>query len=136
MKHHNVIAISALAVALAAGNACAQGTKVGPAQVFFDEAFEVTLPANNTFQIKLDGLKSVRAVWITFAGYPGGKPPRLPQVITLMEGVTARWGAPDEGCTYELKLADGGAPVINMKKAAAVCTLRDGEKAKFRILAM
>jgi hypothetical protein len=136
MKTRHAIALTLLAAAFVAGNASAQRTKVAPAPVFYDDAVEVTLPADNTFQIRIDGLKSLRAVWMSFTGYAGGKPPRDPQVIMLMEGVTAKWGAPDGGCTYEFKIADGAAPVINMKKASSICTLRDGEKANFRVLAM
>ena len=135
MKHGKIMACSMLAAALLAGNAYAQRVKVAPAPVFYDAALEVTLPADNTFEIKLDGLKAVRAVWMTFAGYPNGKPPRDPQVINLMEGTATRWGAPEGGCTYEFKLANGAVPSINMSKVG-FCTLREGEKALFRVMAM
>lgn len=135
MKHRNAIAISAITLALAAGSACAQRSKVAPAPVFYDDAVEVTLPADNTFQIRLDGLKAARIVWLTFAGYQNGKPPRDPAVLTLMDGTAARWGAPDGGCTYEFKFANGAVPAISMAKTS-ICTLRDGEKAMFRVLAM
>ena len=135
MKHSLVIAMTIVTAVLAAGNANAQRAKVAPAPVFYDDAYEVTLPGDNTFQIKLDGLKAARIVWLTFAGYPNGKPPRDPAVITLMEGTATKWGAPDGGCTYEFKIANGAAPAVNMAKTS-ICTLRDGEKAMFRVLAM
>jgi hypothetical protein len=135
MKLRNVLACAAVALALAAGNACAQRGKVAPAPVYYDDAVEVTLPGDNTFQIRLDGLKAVRAVWMVFAGYPNAKPPRDPQVIMLMEGTSARWGAPDGGCTYEFRIVNGAAPAVTMAKTS-LCTLRDGEKALFRVLAL
>ena len=133
MNRVNALRLAVMVAAFAAGNACAQ--KVAPAPVFYDGAYEVTLPADNIFQIKLDGLRAVRAAWLTFAGYANARAPRDPQVITLMEGVTVRWGAPDGGCTYEFKLETGASPTISMTKSS-ICTLRDGEKANFRVLAM
>ncbi len=135
MKPGKIIACSMFAATLLAGNTYAQRVKVAPAPVFYDGAVEVTLPADNTFEIKLDGLKAVRAVWMTFAGYPNGRPPRDPQVINLMEGTATRWGAPEGGCTYEFKIVNGAAPAVSMAKTS-ICTLRDGEKALFRVLAM
>ncbi len=135
MKPGKKIALSILATALFAGNVMAQRTKVAPAQVFFDDAYEVVLPGDNAAAIKLDGLKSVRAVWLTFNSYTGGKPARDPQVMVLMEGTATKWGAPDGGCTYEFKIANGAAPSISMTKVG-FCTLRDGEKVLFRVLAM
>lgn len=135
MNSRTLLAGAALALALAAGPAGAQRGKVAPAPVFYDDAVEVTLPADNTFQIRLDGLKAVRAVWMVFAGYPNARAPRDPQVIMLMEGTAARWGAPDGGCTYEFRIVNGATPHIAMVKSS-MCTLRDGEKALFRIMAL
>ena len=93
MKHGKIMACSMFAALLLAGNTYAQRVKVAPAPVFYDAALEVTLPADNTFEIKLDGLKAVRAVWMTFAGYPNGKPPRDPQVET-----SQRYNTPSAAC--------------------------------------
>lgn len=134
MKTIHVILIAALSVLLA-GNAIAQRAKPAPAPVFYDDAYEIGMPGDTPGIIKLDGLKIVRAAWITFAGYTGAKPARDPQVITLMEGTATKWGAPDGGCTYEFKIANSPAPSISMSKVG-FCTLREGDKALFRILAM
>ena len=136
MTFSRTIALSTLAAALIAGNAWAQRVKVAPAPVYFDDAYEVILPGDNGAQLELEGLKSVRAAWITFSAYAGGKPARDQQVITLMEGVAVKWGAPDGGCSYEFKIVNGAAPGISMNKSSTMCILRDGEKALFRVLAM
>jgi len=135
MKSVKAIALLTLAIMLLAGNAMAQRSKVAPAPVYFDDAYEIGLPGDNPGAIKLDGLKAVRAAWLTFAGYSGGKPARDPQVIVLMEGTATKWGAPEGGCTYEFKLANGAAPSISMNKVG-FCTLREGDKVLFRVLAM
>jgi hypothetical protein len=136
MKPTSVFAVSMLAATLVTGNVFAQRTRAAPVPVFMDDAYEVVLPADNTFQIKTDGLKSIRLAWITFAGYGGGKAPRDPQVMMLMEGTSEKWSAPEGGCTYEFKIDNAAGAAINMKKSSFVCTLRDGEKANFRIVAM
>ncbi len=135
MKFADLIALTMLTLVLAAGNACAQRGKVAPAPVYFDDAYEIGLPGDIPGAIKLEGLKAVRAAWITFAGYAGGKPARDPQVITLMEGTATKWGAPDGGCTYEFKLVNGAAPSISVSKVG-FCTLREADKVLFRVLAM
>mgnify|MGYP003349585704 CR=1 FL=1 len=76
MTFSRTIALSTLAAALIAGNAWAQRVKVAPAPVYFDDAYEVILPGDNGVQLKLEGLKSVRAVWMTFSAYADGKPAR------------------------------------------------------------
>ena len=134
MKNIRVALIAVLALLLT-GAAYAQRTKAAPLPVFYDDAFEIGMPGDTPGVFKLDGLKIVRAAWITFSGYTGGKPARDPQVITLMEGTATKWGAPDGGCTYEFKIANGAAPSISMTKVG-FCTLREGDKALFRILAM
>jgi hypothetical protein len=134
MKAIRVMLLAVVALLLA-GNAIAQRTKAAPVPVFYDDAFEIGMPGDTPGAFRLDGLKTVRAAWITFAGYTGGKPARDPQVITLMEGTSTKWGAPEGGCTYEFKIANGAAPSISMTKVG-FCTLREGDKALFRILAM
>jgi hypothetical protein len=134
MKNFRLILLAALALLLA-GNAIAQRAKAAPALVFYDDAYEIGMPGDTPGAIRLDGLKTVRAAWLTFAGYTGGKPARDPQVITLMEGTATKWGAPDGGCTYEFRIANSPAPSISMTKVG-FCTLREGDKALFRILAM
>jgi hypothetical protein len=135
MKTFTGIMALTLLLALATGNASAQRGKTAPAPVYYDDAYEVVLPGDNTFQIRLDGLKAARIAWLTFAGYAGGRPARDPQVMVLMEGTSVRWGAPDGGCTYEFKIVNGAAPALNMTKTS-ICTLRDGEKALFKVMAM
>ena len=134
MKNIRVFSIAVLALLLT-GTAFAQRTRAAPALVFYDDAYEIGMPGDTPGAIRLDGLKTVRAAWLTFAGYTGGKPARDPQVITLMEGTATKWGAPDGGCTYEFKIANSPAPSISMTKVG-FCTLREGDKALFRILAM
>ena len=134
MKNIRVFLIAVLAMLLT-GTAFAQRTKAAPGVVFYDDAFEIGMPGDTPGVFKLDGLKIVRAAWITFSGYTGGKPARDPQVITLMEGTATKWGAPEGGCTYEFKIANSPAPSISMTKVG-FCNLREGDKALFRILAM
>lgn len=135
MKMFKGMTALTLLLALAAGNACAQRSKVALAPVFYDDAYEVVLPGDNTFQIRLDGLKAARIAWLTFGGYAGGRAPRDPQVMVLMDGTSVKWGAPDGGCTYEFKIVNGAAPSLSMTKTS-MCTLRDGEKALFKVMAM
>jgi hypothetical protein len=136
MKQKKWMLVATMVTAFAAGNAGAQRTTASPVPVFIDDAYEIVLPADNTFQIKTDGLKAVHVAWLTFAGYVGGKPPRETQVLMLMPGTAAKWSAPDGGCTYEFKIAGGATPVINMSKSSFACILRDGEKIQFRVVAM
>ena len=129
------VLIAVTAAALFAGSASAQKSKVAPAQAFYDDGVQLALPNEDaTSTLKLEGLKTVHAAWLTFAKFQDGSVASDPQVIALMEGVTAKWSGP-KSCTYDLKLV-ANPPAINMTKSSKVCALRPGESATFRVLAM
>ncbi len=72
------------ALAAFAGVAGAQTTKVVPAQMFYDGAYEAAVPADGgTTTLTLGNLKTAHAAWLTFVNYTGGKPVQDAQVIVL-----------------------------------------------------
>jgi len=136
MKISSAIAVATMVVAvLPAGSAIAQKSKVAPAQMFFDNSYEWSLPADGaTTSLELRGLKTAHAAWLTFLKFGDGSASREPQVITLMEGALVKWAGP-ESCIYELRVV-ASPPAITMTKPSGPCALRRGEKAVFRVLAM
>jgi hypothetical protein len=123
-----------IAAMLPGAPASAQSPNVLPAQNFYFDDSEWPLPDDNrTSALRLTGMRSVHAVWMSFTRYAGGKPMMDSPVITLLEGSTVKWNAPG-GCTYELQLVNANPPLINMSKRQ-ICMLDSGAKAIFRILA-
>ena len=138
MKMSSAIAVATMTAAvLLAGGASAQKSSVAPAQLYFNDAYEVTaLPGDGaTTTLKLEGLKTVRAVWLTFAKFTGGAPVQDTQVITLMEGAMAKWAGGKESCVYELRLV-ASPPAVTMTKTGGMCALKPPGNAVFRVLAM
>jgi hypothetical protein len=140
MKTSRAIAVATMvAGALFAGSASAQKSKVAPAQIFYDGAYEVAaLPADGaTTTMNLAGLKSAHAAWLTFVKFTGGEAVavRDAQVITLMEGVTVKWAGGKESCVYELRLV-ASPPAIAMTKPSTPCALKPPGTPVFRVLAM
>ena len=133
MKIFNAI-IAAAALALLAGPASAQKSKVGPVQMYYDDNYQWPLPFEGASVLKLEGLKTAHGAWLTFSKFTDGTTEPKPQVITLMEGAVATF-APRNSCTYELRLASN-PPAITMTKATGACALHQGESAMFRVLAM
>ena len=130
-----IVVITLAAAALFAGSASAQKSKVAPAQAYYDDGYVWALPNDDaTSSLKLEGLKTVHAAWLTFAKFQDGSVASDPQAIALMEGVTVKWAGP-KSCTYDLKLVVN-PPAINMTKSSKMCALRPGESAVFRVLAM
>ncbi len=137
MRISSAVVIAALAAATLPGaTASAQKAKTLPVQNFYFDDYEWPLPGEGTTTMTLTGMKSVHAVWMTFTRYADGKPVTDSPVITLFEGSTIKWAAPQGGCNYELQLVNSNPPVINMNKPPAMCNLRLGAKAIFRILAI
>ena len=135
MKISNAVVIAATAAAMMlGGTASAQKPKAVPAQNFYFNDYEWTLPGERTTTMTLTGMKSVHAVVMSFTRYSDGNPVAESPVITLLEGSTAKWTAPQGGCNYELQLVNASQPVINMTKSPGMCNLRPGAKVIFRIL--
>jgi hypothetical protein len=103
--------------------------------VYYD-ATPWPLPADGgTSAFRLTGMTSVHAVWIAFNNYVGDKPIADSPVITLLPGSVVKWSAPQGGCNYELELINANPPLINMRKPSAMCSLRPGAQAIFKIFA-
>ncbi len=137
MKISGAIAVATMvAAAFLAGSASAQKSKVALTQMFFDNSYEWSLPGDGkTTLLELTGLKTAHAAWLRFAKFQNGAVARDPQVITLMEGVTVKWGEP-MSCVYELRLV-ASPPAITMTKSSGACALsRPGDMALFGVLAM
>jgi len=132
----DVIAALLAAAALLAGPAAAQKAKVVPGPVFYYNDYEWPLPVEGTTTMKLNGMKSAHAAWISVLRYSAGPPVEDAPVITLLEGSKARWTAPQGGCNYELQLINSNPPVINMTKPPAVCLTRAGAKVVFKVVAV
>ena len=133
LKNAFVFAVMTAAMLLST-YARAQAPNVLPAQNFYFNDSEWPLPDNDrTSALRLTGMRSVHAVWMSFTRYAGGKPMMDGPVITLLEGSTAKWNSPG-GCAYELQLVNANPPLINMSKRQ-ICMLDSGTKAIFRILA-
>jgi hypothetical protein len=135
MNHTNAIVFALVIAALLPGaSASAQSSNVLPVQNFYFDDSEWPLPEEgHTSALRLTGMHSVHAVWMSFTRYTGGKPMMDSPVITLLAGSTVRWNAPG-GCAYELQLVNADPPLINMSKRQ-ICMLDSGAKAIFRILA-
>ena len=128
-----------LAIALTAllcPAAYAQKAAVMPAQNFYFNDYEWPLPGEGTTTMTLNGMKSVHAVWITFLKYSDGKPVIDGPIITLLEGMTVKWAAPEGGCSYVLQLVNANPPVINMIKPPSICAQKLGAKVVFKIVAL
>ncbi len=137
MKISNALVFMAVAVITLCGELAHAQTRGGGAGAnsYYDDT-PWPLPADGaTSAFKLAGMKSVHAVWMSFSQYTDGKPLLDSAVITLLPGSTAKWSAPQGGCTYELELVNANPPLINMKKPSSMCSLRPGAQAIFRILA-
>jgi hypothetical protein len=124
------------AAAMVAGNACAQNAKVVPAQIFYYDDYEWPLPGEGTTPMTLNGMKSVHAVWMTFARYAGGNDQMDAPVITLLEGSTIKWSAPQGGCNYQLQLVNANPPVINLIKPSSMCAQKPGARVVFKVMAI
>jgi hypothetical protein len=137
MKISSSIAVATLLAAAFAGSASAQKSKVAPAQVFYDGAYEVpALPGDGaTTTLSLDGLKTARAAWLTFAKFTGGAAAQDTQVITLMEGAMVKWSGGKESCVYELRLV-ASPPAVTITKSSGICAFKPPGNAVFRVLAM
>ena len=136
MKFYRAIAFATIAAAaLVSGNAFAQKAKAAPAQTFYYDDYEWPLPGEGTTTMTLNGMKSVHAVWMTFARYVGGSDMPDAPVITLMEGSTIKWAAPQGGCVYQLQLVNSNPPVINLIKPPSMCAQKPGAKVIFKVLA-
>lgn len=123
------------ALAIFSGGASAQ-SKVTPAQMFFDGAYEAAVPADGaTTTLPLGNLKTARAAWITFVNYTGSKPVQDAQVISLMEGVTVKWTGSKESCVYELRLIPTPA-AVTITKQSGMCALKPPGNMVFKVLAM
>ena len=136
MKISRAYVYAAMAAAtLLGGGAGAQSPAAMPAQNFYFDDSAWPLPdEHKATALRLTGMHSVHAVWMTFSRFDGGKPVTDSPVIALLEGSTHQWTAPG-GCTYELQLVNADPPLINMKKLSWVCALNPGAKVIFKILA-
>jgi hypothetical protein len=138
MKISSAIAVATmLAAAALTGSASAQKSRVAPAQIFYDGAYEAAaLPAEGaTTTLNLTGLKTAHAAWLTFVKFTGGAQVQDPQIITLMEGVTVKWAGGKESCVYEMRLV-ANPPAITISRSSSVCALKPPGNAVFRVLAM
>jgi hypothetical protein len=137
MKFSYAVAFAAMTAAtLLGGAAGAQTPNAQPAQNFYYDDSAWPLPAEGaTTALRLSGMTSVHAVWMTFSRYDGSKPVTDSPVITLMEGSTLKWTAPG-GCSYEIELVNANPPQINMKKPYSICALNPGAKVIFKVLAL
>ena len=134
MKLTNAFVCAGMTAAmLLSVSASAQSSNALPAQNFYYDDTVWPLPNDRTSELRLTGMTSVHAVWMSFTRYADGKPVMNSPVITLLEGSTAIWTAPG-GCNYELQLVNSNPPVINMTKRQ-LCALDLGAKVIFRILA-
>ena len=133
MKIATIISIAIMVGA--AGTASAQASKVTPAPVFFDNAYEAALPAEGTVTIPLTGLKSARVAMVTFVKFANGAPVQDAQVMTVMEGVTVKWAGTRESCVYEVRLVPS-PPAVTITKQAGMCALKPPGDAVLRVLAM
>jgi hypothetical protein len=120
----------AMLFSVAAG---AQAPNALPAQNFYFDDAEWPLPNERASALRLTGITSVHAVWMSFTRYAGGKPVMDSPVIALLPGSTVKWSPPG-GCEYELQLVNANPPLINMTKRQ-ICMLEAGSKVIFRILA-
>ena len=137
MQTSKAIAFAAIA-ALAgfASGAGAQTTKVVPAQMFYDGAYEAAVPADGgTTTLTLGNLKTAHAGWLTCVNFTGGKPMKDAQVIALMESMTVKWAGSKESCVYELRLVST-PPTITISKAPGMCALKPPGNMVFKVLAM
>ena len=136
MRISNAVVSAAMAAAMMlGGTASAQKGTALPAQNFYFNDYEWPLPGERTTTMTLTGMKSVHAVVMSFTRYSDSNPVADSPVVTLLEGSTAKWTAPQGGCNYELQLVNANPPVINMAKPG-MCNLRAGAKVIFRILAI
>jgi hypothetical protein len=138
MKFSSTIAVATILIgALLAGDASAQKSNVTPAQMYFNDTYEVpALPTDGgTIALNLTGMKTVHAAWLTFVKFTGGSPAQDSQVIPLMEGVTVKWSGGKESCVYELRLVSSPA-AITITRPSGMCALKPPGNAVFRILAM
>jgi hypothetical protein len=128
-------AYAAIAITALPGGTGAQSPTAVPAQNFYYDNSAWPLPdENRATALRLSGMTSAHAVWMTFSRFDGGKPVTDSPVIALLEGSTHNWIAPG-GCTYELQLVNANPPQINMKKLSSICVLNAGAKVIFKILA-
>ena len=135
MNVTNVFVCAAMSAAmLLSVSASAQAPNALPAQNFYYDDAEWPLPNERASALRLTGMTSVHAVWMSFTRYTDGKPMLDSPIIPLLEGSTVKWSAPG-GCTYELQLVNANPPFINMSKRQ-ICTLNQGAKVIFRILAL
>jgi hypothetical protein len=122
--------------AIVYGAVNAQAPNALPAQNFYYDDSAWPLPDENTpTALKLTGMTSVHAVWMTFSRYDDGKPVTDGPVFALIEGSTVDWTAPG-GCTYRLQLVNANPPLVNMTKPRSFCALAPGKKVIFKILAL
>ena len=138
MKFSSAIAAAIMTIgALVAGGASAQKSSVTPAQMYFNDAYEVAaLPADGaSTSVELTGLKTAHAAWVTFVKFTGGAAAQDSQVISLMEGVTVKWSGGKESCVYELRLVPSPA-AVKITRPSGMCALKPPGNAVFRILAM
>src|SRR5450432_3777693 len=108
LTNASVLAAAAAAMLLSV-SADAQAPNALPAQNFYFDDAEWPLPNERTSALRLTGMTSVHAVWMTFSRYAGGKPVTDSPIITLLDGSTVKWSAPG-GCTYELQLVNSNPP--------------------------
>ena len=127
------VAITTAVAVLCAGNAGAQKSKVTPARGVYDGSVQFPLGPDRT-SVKLEGLKTARIAWLTFWKFQDGTALGDQQVITLMEGATAKWSV-SGSCSYELTLA-ASPPAITINKNPKICVLRKQDTAVFRVFAM
>jgi carboxypeptidase C (cathepsin A) len=137
MKHSRAIVLAALAATtLICGAAGAQTPASLPAQNFYYDDSAWPLPAEGaTTALRLTGMTSAHAVWMTFSRFEGGKPVTDSPVIVLLEGSTVKWNPPG-GCSHQLQLVNSNPPQINMTRPSSMCALNPGTKVIFKILAL
>jgi len=134
MKNCKIAVATAMAAAmLFAGNAGAQKSKVTPARAVYDGSVQFPLGPDRT-SVTLEGLKTARIAWLAFSKFQDGTAAGDQQVLTLMEGATAKWSVPGS-CSYELTLA-ASPPAITINKNPKICALRKQDTAVFRVFAM
>ena len=133
----SVAVVTLVASSLLASGASAQNAKAAPAQMVYEAAFEVSaLPGDGeTTTLKLAGLKTAHAAWITFVKFAGSAAARDSQVMALMEGVTVKWSGGKESCVYELRMV-ASPPAITLNKSSGMCALKPPGAVVFQILAM
>ncbi len=124
--------LAALAIALPPVIAGAQA--LSGQNYYYDDAVWPLPPDGETTALRLSGMKSAHAVWMTFSKFVDGKTVTDAPVITLLEGSTLRWTAPG-GCSFELSLVNSNPPQINMRRPSSICSLLPGAKVIFKVLA-